>query len=48
MAGGMLRNSTDLSVELGIELYIWLKKRLRLGRFTLQGPLGSIYLFSGH
>lgn len=34
----MLRNSADMSVELGVELYIWLKKRPRLGWFTLQGP----------
>lgn len=34
----MLRNSADMSVELGVELYIWLKKRPRLGWFTPQGP----------
>lgn len=35
------RNSIGMSVELRVALYIWLKKRPRLGCSTLQGPQGA-------
>lgn len=39
----MPRNSAGVSVALGVEWYIWLKKRPKLGRTTPQGFQGNIY-----
>lgn len=46
VAGCMLRNRADVSVKLRIESCIWLRKRPRLGWFTLQGPGALLILRS--